>query len=168
MLTPVDIETVEFKKVALGYSQDEVDEFLDKVIVEFELLYKENVKLTDKVNVLEDGLKYYKELEETLKNSIVMAEKTAVETKNIANKSAEQIIKEAELKASEILQDANKRLYDYEHKVLSLKNKYDTFKTKLKLLLKSEMELLESNEEYIEKDFQDDEAAVSDEVYSEN
>ncbi len=164
MLTPVDIETVDFKKVALGYSQDEVDEFLDKVIVEFEVLYKENVKLNDKVNVLDEALSYYKELETTLKNSIVLAEKTAMETKNNANQSAEQIIKGAELKASEILQDANKKLYDIEYKVLSMKNRYDTFKAKLKLLLKTEMEILESCDKEIEYELHD-EAVPSDDDY---
>ncbi len=164
MLTPVDIETVDFKKVALGYSQDEVDEFLDKVIVEFEVLYKENVKLNDRVEVLEEGIKHYKELEETLKNSIVLAEKTAVETKNNANQSAEQIIKEAELKAAEILQDANKKLYELEYKVLGMKNRYDIFKAKLKLLLNTEAEILENSEKDIESDFRD-EAMPSDEDY---
>lgn len=164
MLTPVDIETVDFKKVALGYSQDEVDEFLDKVIVEFEMLYKENVKLNDKVGVLEDGLKYYKELEETLKSSIVLAEKAAVETKNNANQSAEQIIREAQLKASEILQDANKKLYELEYRVLSMKNRYDTFKAKLKLLLNTETEILENCEKDMDYDFRE-EVAVSEENY---
>ncbi len=166
MLTPVDIETVDFKKVALGYSQDEVDEFLDKVIVEFEVLYKENVKLNDKVGVLEDALSYYKDMEETLKNSIVMAEKTAMETKNNANQSAEQIIKGAELKAAEILQDANKKLYDLEYKVLGMKNRYDTFKAKLKLLLNTEIEILENSDKEIEFDLHD-EAVPSDDDYKE-
>ncbi len=164
MLTPVDIETVDFKKVALGYSQDEVDEFLDKVIVEFEVLYKENVKLTDKVEVLEEGIKYYKDLEETLKNSIVLAEKTAIETKNNANQRAEQIIKEAELRAAEVLQESNKKLYDLEYKVLGMKNRYDTFKAKLKLLLNTEIEILENSEKEIDFELHD-EAVPSDDDY---
>jgi len=157
VLTPVDIETVDFKKAALGYSQDEVDEFLDKVIVEFEVLYKENVKLNDRVTVLEDGIKYYKELEETLKNSIVLAEKTAAETKNNANQSAEQIIKEAELKAAEILQDANKKLYNLEYRVMEMKNRYDAFKAKLRLLLNTEIEILENSERDMDYDSCDEE-----------
>lgn len=75
MMTPVDIETADFKKVALGYSCDEVDTFLDKVIVEFERLFKENAKLQDKVTTTEEALKYYKDLEDTIRNSIVRAEK---------------------------------------------------------------------------------------------
>lgn len=146
MLTPVDIETVEFKKVALGYSTEEVDNFLDKVIVEFEMLYKENMKQRDKINVLSEGLDYYKSLEETLRNSIVLAEKTASETKYNANQSSEQIIKEAQLKAAEILQSANQRLYEIEYDVLKMKNQYTTFRTKLKLLLTTELEILDNSD----------------------
>lgn len=149
MLTPVDIETVEFKKVALGYSPDEVNSFLDKVIVEFEYLYKENIKLNDKVNVLNDGIQYYKSLEDTLKNSIILAEKTASETKYNANQSSEHIIKEAQLKATEILQDANKKLYDLEYEVMKMKRQYNNIKTKLRALLNTEIEILNESE----KDF---------------
>ncbi len=151
MLTPLDIETVEFKKVALGYSTDEVNSFLDKVILDFELLYKENAKLSDKVSVLEEGLEYYKKLEETLKNSIVLAEKTAADAKYSANQTSEQIIKEAQLKATEILQDSNKKLYQLEYETLRMKSKYDSIRAKIRLLLKTEMDILESSEAEFEK-----------------
>ena len=54
MLTPVDIETVEFKKATFGYSREDVDTFLDRVIVEFEKLYKDNAKLQDKISAIRD------------------------------------------------------------------------------------------------------------------
>ncbi len=151
MLTPVDIETVEFKKVALGYSVEEVDDFLDKVIVEFERLYKDNMKQRDKINVLNEGLQYYKSLEDTLRNSIVLAEKTASETKYNASQNSEQIIKEAQLKASEILQNANQRLYELEFDVLKMKNQYTTLKTKLRLLLTTELEILENSDDGLDE-----------------
>ena len=111
MMTPVDIETADFKKVALGYSCDEVDTFLDKVIVEFERLFKENAKLQDKVTTTEEALKYYKDLEDTIRNSIVRAEKTVEETKHNAEVEASQIVKTAEQQAVDIMQDAHKQLY---------------------------------------------------------
>lgn len=163
MLTPVDIETIDFKKVALGYSPDEVNEFLDKVIVEFEMLYRENAKLTDRVNVLEDGLKYYKSLEDTLRNSIVIAEKAASETKFNANQSSEQIIRQAQLKATEILQDANKKLYEFEYKTLKMKNEYDSFKAKFNLLLETEMEILRNCEQNFNMDSYEELASCEEE-----
>lgn len=143
----MDIETVEFKKVALGYSTDEVNDFLDKVIVDFELLYKENAKLSDRIKVLEEGLDYYKKLEDTLKNSIVLAEKTAADAKYNANQTSEQIIREAQLKATEILQDSNKKLYQLEYEVMRMKNQYDSVRAKIRLLLKTEMDILENSEQ---------------------
>lgn len=151
MLTPVDIEKMEFKKVALGYSPDEVDNFLDRVIMDFEVLYKENIKLNDKINVLDDAIKYYKGLEDTIRNSIILAEKTAAETKNNATQASDQIIKQARMKASDILQEANKQLYDIEQEVLKLNNEYNTFRTKLKHLLNCEMEILENTEQDFER-----------------
>lgn len=146
MLTPRDIESVEFKKVALGYSTDEVNEFLDKVIMDFEVLYKENSRLSDKVKGLEDALSYYKNLEETIKSSIILAEKTAAESKHNANKTSEHIVKEAQLKATEILQDSNKKLYQLEYEVLKMKNQYDAIRSKVRLLLNTELEVLQNLE----------------------
>ncbi len=162
MLKPVDIETVEFRKAALGYSQSEVDEFLDKVIVEFELLCKENVRLNDKVSILEENIENYKNLEETLKNSIVFAEKSARETKYNAEQGAEQIIRDAKIKAADILQDANKKLYELEYKAIRLKNEYDSFKAKLRLLLNTEMEILSNCDLQFENDFENGEETPED------
>ena len=134
MMTPVDIETADFKKVALGYSCDEVDTFLDKVIVEFEKLFKENAKLQDKVTTTEEALKYYKDLEDTIRNSIVRAEKTVEETKHNAEVEASQIVKTAEQQAVDIMQDAHKA-------------EYESVKGKLKMLLETELKMLEQYEE---------------------
>lgn len=152
MLTPKDIETVEFKKAALGYSPDEVNTFLDKVIFDYESLLKENTRLNERIKLLEENIQYYKDLEETIKNSVVLAEKMSEETKNTANTSAEQIIKQAQLKGSEIIQDANKKLYNIEYDVMRAKSHYDSIRAKIKLLLNTELEVLENSE----KDFNDD------------
>ena len=142
MMTPVDIETADFKKVALGYSCDEVDTFLDKVIVEFERLFKENAKLQDKVTTTEEALKYYKDLEDTIRNSIVRAEKTVEETKHNAEVEASQIVKTAE-----IMQDAHKQLYQLKNEIIRVRAEYESVKGKLKMLLETELKMLEQYEE---------------------
>ena len=147
MMTPVDIETADFKKVALGYSCDEVDTFLDKVIVEFEKLFKENAKLQDKVTTTEEELKYYKDLEDTIRNSIVRAEKTVEETKHNAEVEASQIVKTAEQQAVDIMQDAHKQLYQLKNEIIRLKAEYESVKGKLKMLLETELKMLEQYEE---------------------
>ena len=147
MMTPVDIETADFKKVALGYSCDEVDTFLDKVIVEFEKLFKENAKLQDKVTTTEEALKYNKDLEDTIRNSIVRDEKTVEETKHNAEVEASQIVKTAEQQAVDIMQDAHKQLYQLKNEIIRLKAEYESVKGKLKMLLETELKMLEQYEE---------------------
>ena len=147
MMTPVDIETADFKKVALGYSCDEVDTFLDKVIVEFERLFKENAKLQDKVTTTEEALKYYNDLEDTIRNSIVRAEKTVEETKHNAEVEASQIVKTAEQQAVDIMQDAHKQLYQLKNEIIRVRAEYESVKGKLKMLLETELKMLEQYEE---------------------
>lgn len=67
MLTPLDIENREFKKSFRGYNVNELDEFLDDILEDYERVYKENIELKDKINVFSDQIRYYKSLEETLK-----------------------------------------------------------------------------------------------------
>ncbi len=146
MLTPVDIETVEFKKAAFGYSREDVDTFLDKVIVEFEKLYKDNAKLQDKISAMEEALKYYKGLEDTIKASIVNAEKNAEESKKNASISAQQIINAAEQQAQKVLQDANTQLSVLKSQIVSTKAEYARIKGTLRSLLENQIQVLEANE----------------------
>jgi cell division initiation protein len=147
MITPVDIETVDFKKVALGYSQDEVDLFLDKVIAEMERRDKEIAKLQDKITVMNDALKYYKDMEDTIKNSIVTAEKNAEGTKHNAEVEASQIIKTAEQQAKEVILDLNKQKYQVEAEIMRAKTQYETVRGKIRILLETELNVLDKYSE---------------------
>ncbi|MBR1445319.1 MAG: DivIVA domain-containing protein, partial [Firmicutes bacterium] len=110
-------------------------------------------KLNDKVQNLEEALDYYKKLEETIKGSVILAEKAAAEAKNNANTTAEQIMKEAQLRGNAILQDANKRLYEMNARITELQNRYVSMKTKMRVLIKGQLEMLEN----IEIDDEDEE-----------
>ena len=48
-LTPMDINNKEFKRGLRGYNAEEVDEFLDEVVENYEEMYKENSNLKEKV-----------------------------------------------------------------------------------------------------------------------
>ncbi len=146
MMTPKDIETQVFKKVALGYSVDEVDTFLDKIIADFEQLYKDNSKMLEKAKNNDELIKYYKDLEDTIRNSIVRSEKNAEETKKNAEVEASQIVKAAEQQAKDMLQDATKQLYRLETRILQLKTEYEATKGKMKMLLEAQLKMLEQHE----------------------
>lgn len=122
MLTPLDIETREFKRKPYGYSIEEVDKFLIEVINCYERLYKENIELKDKISILNDGISHYKSLEETLQSTLVLAEKTAEETKSAAYQKGEQIINAAEIKANQILEQAKQEVFKIKQEIERLKN----------------------------------------------
>ena len=78
-----------------GYSVEEVDDFLDEITIDYEKNYKQTSELKSKVDELERSLLHYKTIEDTLQNTLVMAQSTAEEVKDVARQQAEQIIKEA-------------------------------------------------------------------------
>lgn len=161
-LTPMDIETVEFKKTPFkGYSAEEVDLFLDKVIMEFERIYKDNAKLQDQLDAREEVIKHYKDLEETIKSSIVRAEKTADDTVKNATTRSEQLIKSAEERANNIITDAqnqaqvmlsegNGELAEIKSQVASAKAEYVKIKNLIRNMLETQINVLDETTENFE------------------
>ena len=69
MLTPMDIHNKEFGKSIRGFDCDEVNEFLNEVVQAYEILYRENREMTDKVEQMEKRLNQYESTEETMRNN---------------------------------------------------------------------------------------------------
>ena len=96
MITPLDIENKKFSKQMMnGYSVDEVDDFLDDLTVDYSKNYKEFTDLRSKVDELNNSLAHYKSIESTLQSTLVVAQTTAEEVKNVAKQKADQILDEA-------------------------------------------------------------------------
>ena len=157
MITPNDIATKDFKKVAVGYSPEEVDTFLDDIYVDYERLYRESQNPKEQPKPAEPvetaaGAAQYKNLEKTLERTIVLAETAAEEMKTAAKAEAEQIVKEARLQAQELLTAARMKSYELEQDIDALQTRYELMKTRVKLLRCAEIELLDKNEILAEKE----------------
>ena len=152
MLTPLDIENKKFSKKLNGYSVDEVDDFLDQVTLEYEKLYKENNESKDKIEQLEKDLEHYRNVEKTLQNTLVMAQTTADDIKSMAQKQAEQIIRDAQADARHSVDDLNKQEYEITRKIEDMKKQFEVYKAKMEALLISQLEMLQDdskeNEEF--------------------
>jgi len=105
-LTTIDIQNKEFNKGFRGYKPEEVDEFLEQVAKDFEEAIKDKLSLEEKIQQLEEKLSQYQKLENTLHNSIIVAQETAEDVKRNANKEAELIRREAEKDAQRVLEEA--------------------------------------------------------------
>ncbi|MEG2441084.1 MAG: DivIVA domain-containing protein [Acetivibrio sp.] len=144
MLTPVEMQGRELK-TGRGYQKKEMDEVLAEIYKDYEILYRENMELKDKVSTLSDGLSYYKELEKTLQKTLVAAEKAADETTKVSEKKAETILIGAQNKANEIVYQAN-HFYDrVQDNIKSLMQQYESYRIQCKKLAAAHIELLDSD-----------------------
>lgn len=142
MLTPLDIQNKEFKRGVRGYKETEVDSFLDEIMMDYENIYKENIELKDKIALLNDQLNHYNKIEETLQNTLVVAQTTAEEVKVNARKNAELIIGKAEEDSKRIIEDAKAESLKIHEEYEMLKKDMLVFKTRFKTLLQSQLESL--------------------------
>jgi len=119
------LENLTFKRsVVGGYSEDMVNEVLDKIIEDYVAYIRENIELKDKVAMLNEAIAHYKNIEESLQNTLLMAQQTSEEIKRNSYQKAENIIKEAEIKAQKMIDEANQE-------VLKIKFEYEELKRKL-------------------------------------
>ena len=148
MLTPLDIENKRFLKQKIGgYNVDEVDDFLDELTLEYGKLYKENAELKAQREELDSNVGKYKDIESTLQNTLIMAQKTADEITEVAKKQAEQIIKDAEYSAKSSVEELNTQIFIKEKEISDLKKQFDVYKAKMESLLISQLELLKEIKE---------------------
>ena len=150
MITPLDIENKKFgKQMMNGYSVEEVDDFLDDLTVDYSKNYKEISELRSKVDELNASLAHYKTIETTLQNTLLMAQETAEEVKNVAKQKSEQIITDARAAAEKQVNELNNEILTKQKSLDDIKKQFDIYKAKMESLLISQLELLkEVNKDY--------------------
>ena len=143
MITPLDIEYKRFAKQMMnGYSVEEVDDFLDELTIDYSKNYKEVNELKTKVEELNSSLAQYKTIESTLQNTLVMAQTTAEEVKNVAKQKADQIVDEAKANAQKKVDELNNEIILKQKELDDVKKQFDIYKAKMESLLISQLELL--------------------------
>ncbi|MBE3101798.1 MAG: DivIVA domain-containing protein, partial [Firmicutes bacterium] len=142
VLTPMEIHNKEFSKGFRGYNEDQVDQFLDKIVEEFEKLYKENIELKEKVAASGDQISQYKTIENTLKETLITAQRTADEVTATAQKKSELILEAADQQARRIVESANGNVLEIQKEYQDTKKQVQIFKSRFKSLLETQMELI--------------------------
>lgn len=144
MLTPIDVQAKIFKS-GMGYSKADVDSFLTNLYADYGTLYKENMELKDKTNLLNESLNRYKDIEKSLQKALVLAETTSEETIASVKTNAAVIEQEARVKAEAIVADAKQELENIRSMTVELVQKYESYKSQYKALASAQMELLSSD-----------------------
>jgi cell division initiation protein len=106
-LSPLDVRQQRFTVRAFrGLDPREVDAFLDDVAADYEAVLKENALLKEQLAALEERQRAHAELERTLRDALVSAQRTADDLKQNARHEADLIVREAELRGEKLLEDA--------------------------------------------------------------
>jgi cell division initiation protein len=135
-ITPVELERIQLKKSLFGYSRGEVDALLERIVEELESLLKERASAEVEVGRLKQEIEIFRAQESTLKEAIILAQKTADETKAAAHKEAELIVQDT-------LQKSDKLAHDLQIKVSDLRWEVEKLRLERQKFLKSFRSLLE-------------------------
>ena len=112
MLRPIDIHEMDFKQVFRGYSKEQVDDFLSKLVSEYETLYHQNQELNDRIEELKKQANRYTDVEDTLQETLAYVKRSSTEIKDNAELTARRIVDEARLEAEHILTSARRQVAD--------------------------------------------------------
>lgn len=141
-LTPLDIHNKEFKRSFRGYDEDEVNEFLDQVIKDYEAIIRENKELTNQIQTLQERLDHFTNIEESLSKTIIVAQEAADEVKINSKKEAELIIREAQKNADRIINESLVKSGKVALEIEELKKQAAVYRTRFRTLLEAQLELL--------------------------
>ncbi|MFS0839547.1 DivIVA domain-containing protein [Paenibacillus sp. UNC499MF] len=142
-LTPLDIHNKEFARSFRGYDEDDVNEFLDQVIKDYEAVIRENKELQNQILALQERLDHFSNIEETLSKTIIVAQEAADDVKNNAKKEAQLVLKEAEKNADRIINESLTRSRKISMETEELKKQASIYRTRFRTLLEAQLELLQ-------------------------
>ncbi len=142
--TPNDIQNILFRRSLFGFNQLQVEDVLDKIVEDMSAYIKENNKLKEKLDDVQDKLNYYKGIEQSLQNSLIIAQQTSDEIIQNAKKNAENILKEAELSARKIIEDANHEVLSIRFEAERLQREVEAYRAKVESIIRAQLRSLQN------------------------
>ena len=145
-----------FSRVVRGYDPEEVNKFLDKVIAQVEGMVAE-IKTKDEqlkayknmeaeYRVLKQSKEQYMRMEETLKRTIIMAERTTEQVKLNAYQERDVIVGDAKKNANRIINEALMRSESIQREADSLRRNVVIFKKRLRDVVETQLEVIDDIE----------------------
>lgn len=146
-ITPLDIQQKQFPMKFRGFDVEEVYAFLEVIREEMEDLLRENASLKENVQRVESQIKGHKDMETTLRETLMTAQQMVEDYKTNARKEAELVVKEAELKADTVLKEAQEKVIKIHEDIVDLKGIRRHFKEEIKRLVESHLKMLDFDKE---------------------
>ncbi len=142
-ISPLEIRQQEFTKKMRGFDPDEVQNFLESLADELQKLNEENESLKSEVETLTEQINEYKKIEKNLQDTLLKAQENSAKSLEAVKKQTSLMMKEAELKASQIIEKARENANDIRNAIINLREEKDLIISKLKAIVNSQSNLLE-------------------------
>ncbi|WP_172369756.1 DivIVA domain-containing protein [Sporosarcina jiandibaonis] len=146
-LSPLDIHNKEFSRSMFrGYDEDEVNEFLEQVLKDYENVLEEKKALENSLKQSTEQITHFNTIETTLQKSILTAQEAAEDVRRNSMKEAKLIIKEAEKNADRIVNEALSRAQKIAVEIEDLKKQSKVFRNRFKMLIEAQLDLVQAND----------------------
>ena len=122
-VTPLDLRQTRFKTAIRGFHREDVAAFLLEAADDYEHALRENERLRQELVQLDAALNQHRELEGSLKNTLVSAQKVADDMRESANQEAERIVRDAEKRAELTLEESQARVKQVQGEIDGLRLK---------------------------------------------
>lgn len=146
-ITPLDIQQKQFPMRFRGFDVEEVYAFMEVVREEMEDLIRENAFLKENILRVESHLKEYKDMESTLRETLITAQQMVEDYKSNARKESELLMREAEMKAESMLRESQDKVVKIHEDIMDLKGIRRHFKEEIRRLIDSHVRMLEFDDE---------------------
>lgn len=158
MFSVNQINEKKFEKAALGYKPESVDSFLFEISEAYSAVVEENKQLQKKIQVLAEKVQEYRDQEDSLRDTLLTAQRLGDSLLKESKTKADIIIKDATTKAEKIVENAQKKLEGEQLALTRIQREVAGFKTRLMSLYKTHIELISALPDYEEP--KDEEEAV--------
>ena len=173
MFTADEIRQITFEKVMRGYRPEDVESFMENIADEFEALEKEKRDLEEKLYLLAEKVEQYNAEEESIKTTLINAQRLGESIVSDARVKADNVIREATIKKNDIISSAYNEIEGTEEVLNRLRKEVSDFKRNILSLYKTHIESLstlpderaeEQHEEIVEEELVQEETVMDEPV----
>ena len=145
-LSPLDIHNKEFSRGFRGYDEDEVNEFLEQIMKDYENVLEENKALKNSLRETNDRVSHFNSIEETLQKSILIAQEAAEDVRRNSLQESKLIVKEAEKNADRIVNEALSRARKIAMEIEDLKKQSKVFRNRFRMLIEAQLDMIKTDD----------------------
>lgn len=142
-LSPLNIKRQEFSKQMRGYDTNEVSAFLERLAEEVDNLQKENEDLKKELEAANARISEFRKIEKNLQDTLLRAQETSAKSAESAKRQSGLILKEAEIKAQQLVEKAKIQANELRNAVANLREEKDVLVAKLKSIVNSQINIID-------------------------